>query len=548
MKWLATVAVAAAALIGPAAAHAAFLCVGPHAGCYSTIQQAVDAANDGDVVGLGPTTYAGGVVIDKSITLQGIGARETTIKGGGDLGPVLTIGALSADPADEPTVTVKRVTITGGAAFQGAEGSPNEAHGGGILVPPDSTLSGSTKLTLDDVVITGNVAEPATTFIGSPEDFPNWPICPTGRCPYAGAFGGGIANFGTLMVRNSTISNNRAGGAPGIASDTDGGGIFIGYGGGITLENSFVTGNAAMAIPPNGRFAEGGGLCFDPNTTLTMRNSSVDGNTASLQTTFPAPFPTNDNPNDSSANGGGIHGVSGFDTGDGFIPGTSATIENSTINGNKVKASDPNGFLVAFDGAFNWGDGDLAVRNSHISGNSVTVDALGTADFSGDAFESYGQTTIENSWITNNSTLIHTSADAEANGGFVAGGFGELIKNTPITGNTVTVTSAHGPVTAIGGGLENLGTLTLKNDKVSGNSIDVTAPSGTAQGGGIFQGPFIGGTPNGLTLDHTNVMGNTLTGSPGVSLSGGGVYTVGFPITLIQSLIFTNTPDNCVGC
>src|SRR4051812_49483600 len=95
---------------GGYSAHAANgLCVGSKAGCFATIQAAVNAAQDGDTITIAPGTFAGGVTIDVSVDIRGAGAGATTISGGG---PVVTIGAEQAD--DEPTVSISGVTNTGG--------------------------------------------------------------------------------------------------------------------------------------------------------------------------------------------------------------------------------------------------------------------------------------------------------------------------------------------------------------------------------------------------------------------------------------------------
>jgi hypothetical protein len=41
---------------------------------------------------------------------------------------------------------------------------------------------------------------------------------------------------------------------------------------------------------------------------------------------------------------------------------------------------------------------------------------------------------------------------------------------------------------------------------------------------------------------------NVLTGSAGVTLQGGGLFTLGFPISLTDSRIDKNVPDQCFGC
>ena len=40
---------------------------------------------------------------------------------------------------------------------------------------------------------------------------------------------------------------------------------------------------------------------------------------------------------------------------------------------------------------------------------------------------------------------------------------------------------------------------------------------------------------------------NTLSGTPGISLQGGGLFTA-FSAVLIESIITKNTPDDCFGC
>jgi hypothetical protein len=100
-------------------------------------------------------------------------------------------------------------------------------------------------------------------------------------------FVGGIQNFGTLTVTNSTVSGNTADSGGGIfdygtltltnstvsgntASYNHGGGIFSS--GTLTVTNSTVSGNSA---------SDGGGIWNDFSATLTLTNSTVLGNSAS---------------------------------------------------------------------------------------------------------------------------------------------------------------------------------------------------------------------------------------------------------------------------
>src|SRR3954449_12697496 len=110
-------------------------CVGPQAGCATTLQAAVDAAQDGDTVRLAAGTFAGGATVTKSVALVGAAENATVLRGGG---PVLTIGTMF-DPTP-PTVSIRDVTITGGRTtsspqsveFVGQEGVL--ALGGGIEI------------------------------------------------------------------------------------------------------------------------------------------------------------------------------------------------------------------------------------------------------------------------------------------------------------------------------------------------------------------------------------------------------------------------------
>src|SRR4051794_39890534 len=122
------------AAAGPGTASArGDLCVGAEAGCFATVQPAVDAARDGDTIRLRPGTFAGGVIVDKSVTIDGSGARETVIAGGG---PVVTIGEFRA--AEEPTVSISGVTITGGRTTGGPipDFQRQIANRGRGLLPP----------------------------------------------------------------------------------------------------------------------------------------------------------------------------------------------------------------------------------------------------------------------------------------------------------------------------------------------------------------------------------------------------------------------------
>jgi len=167
---------------------AASSCVGSGAHCFTTLQAAVDAAHDGDVIWIRRGTFGGGVTIDKDLKLIGAGAEATVINGGA---PVLTIG--EADATVEPTVTIRGVTITGGLNTSNPE--PFFVTGGGIDVPASADGIGAT-VTIDESRITGNRAAPEST---TPS--PSGVLCGGGTfCPAAQGEGGGIYKIGRAHV------------------------------------------------------------------------------------------------------------------------------------------------------------------------------------------------------------------------------------------------------------------------------------------------------------------------------------------------------------
>ncbi len=122
-------------------ASAATLTVCPHGCQFSQIAPAVAAAHNGDIIRIGPGTYAGGVEIGISVQLAGAGPGATRIRGGRH---VLTIGMFGA--SREPAVSISGMTITGGVARSSPESIPFTgkagvwAAGGGIEIPPSAHL------------------------------------------------------------------------------------------------------------------------------------------------------------------------------------------------------------------------------------------------------------------------------------------------------------------------------------------------------------------------------------------------------------------------
>jgi hypothetical protein len=528
------VAALAAAATGRSAST---LCVGGPQ-CYATVQAAVNAAHDGETVRVGPGTFAGGITITKSINLVGVAAAGSSISGGG---PVVTIGS----PTAAPTVTLANLTVTGGVTTanpQAPRCGPDvprcgpgyadaTALGGGIEAFQRTTV------TISHSVITGNRAVPA---LSTPSVKA---VCP-GPAPCPASFGdaAGIDNWGTMTIVDSTVSDNYA-----AAVQSDGGGIVSEQGSSLTLLNSRVTGNSANAVGAFGRFVQAGGILVDHDATLTVDGSNIDGNSANLTSSIPHPYPLQDGGTDqTNAFSGGIH----------MNDRAVATIRNSTLNGNSITVGNPFGEPFGGDAAMcACGSATVTLENTQVKGNDVTFNVLDTAGSGPDgpsAFEADSDAAIENVQFTGNATSITAlNGDAGALGAvmFLFGGENPpTIGDSSISDNVATATAPHGAATVQGVGLVNNGLLTLTHVDVERNHGIAKGLSGSALGGGIWNGVLFGGPDSPLTLVDSQVKNNVLEGSPGVSLQGGGIFTLGFPLTLTGGSVKHNTPDDCVGC
>jgi hypothetical protein len=543
-RWAVVFACVSAVLacVGVGSAGAATVKVCPSGCAFSQIAPAIAAASPGDTIQVAPGTYDGGFTIDKSVKLVGAGAGSTIIEGGG---PVITIGQAFA--ASEPTVTVDGVTITGGVTRSSPVSIPITGHegviatGGGVEIPPGADFTVGATVTMTNTVVTGNRVAPSETVPS-----PSGAQCPSGPCPFARAAGGGIDNWGTLTLSNSTVSNNSLGTAAGlsddVASEAEGAGIHSTIGA-LTISNSAISGNRASASAPNGRFADSGAL-FLAGGTLTMSNTSVVDNSATLVAGLP-----------SSVNVG-VHAGAMHFSGN----AQAATVSNTTISGNAATMTNSVGDSVAESAALHT-DIDVSVNehlvtlsndviaNNHVASTTVGGSS-GNADGSSGAGEISG--TLSNVRLTGNTVDVR-SATGSANGEGGATVFdGGSFTNSLIGDNHVHVSAPGGSATVEGGGIFVAVSLTLRNSTVNGNTGDASGASGSARGGGIFDVAFPfgpDGPPGGpLVLQNSKLTDNVLTGSSGVTLQGGGLYIQNEPLTSTNSVIANNVPDQCFGC
>ncbi len=499
------------------------LCVGGGSGCYSTIQAALDAAHDGDTIRLGHGTFAGGITITKSVRLLGSGATSTVIKGGGS---VITIGEYGA--AVEPTVAISGVTLTGGYATSSPESVPFVgqegvfAVGGGVEIPPNADFSGGANVTIASSVITGNRVAPTQTVPSG------LATCPSGSCPFALAAGGGIDSWGNLTLTDTTVSHNLVGAASGpasLASDAEAGGIQS-WLGALSLIRTSVDDNVVVAAGPNGQFADGGGV-FLEGGSLSMIGSSVSHNSALLAASLPDTV-------DMAAVAGGLH-IGG---------GVAATIRDSRFVGNALAMTNSVGYANAFSGGLH-ADADITASGVVISNNTVTASANGFAGADSGAGEMGA--TFSGAVMSGNTVTARSANDwAIASAG--ASIYRGSLTGSVISGNRASASSLSAGVWVVGGALVgDVGGISLTNSAASRNSVQGNGLEGSALGGGIFDAVTSGPPGGPLTLTRSAVTWNTASGSAGLTVQGGGIYTDNV-VTSINSEIAHNQPDQCVGC
>jgi hypothetical protein len=197
-----------------------------------SLRQQIQNAQSNDTIvfasGLGGTITLtnGQLQLAYGLTIIGPGPDKLALKGNGDR--IFTVGP--------GTSLITGLCITNGRP-------PAGFYGGGVAVYP------STSLVLSNCWVMGN-----STLTQ----------------------GGGLFNFGTLIVWNSLIANNTAAISNGEA---DGGGIYNSQGT-LFVWNSTITSNAAVSSATGSVF---GGALYNSGGTCVFRNCTICSNVASCQ-------------------------------------------------------------------------------------------------------------------------------------------------------------------------------------------------------------------------------------------------------------------------
>lgn len=327
---------------------------------------------------------------DSSLVFQiggATGEEERSLQGmtltNGRSGPFILLGG--AIWATAGSLTIDEVTIRDSFAGSGGALSNRSISGSGV---------GAT-VVIRNSTITGNRAFDAAgidnagnmTIIDS--TISNNQTYTSMYGPSGSGYGGGIRNSGTLTIMQSLITGNTA--------NEDGAGIE--NSGELALIESVLSGNTAGSF--------GGGIAAFSGTANIIR-SSIANNTA-------------------GDSGGGV-----------FNSGARISILDSTVSGNQ--ATDNGG------GIFNYGGGSISLTNSTIGGNQASRSGGGI--FNGEL--SSGSSTGTNSLVITNSSIVDNLADADDADGDSGGGI-------------FTVNEA-------------ISTTTLFNAIVAGNRVGLSTP------------------------------------------------------------------------
>jgi hypothetical protein len=403
---------AVAAAVLPSTASAAVLTVctaGPPTCQFATVSGAVAASADGDVILIGPGSFAGGFTITTDVNLIGSGSGSTEILGGGT-------GVTVAAGAD---VIIRQLTITG-ATGTGLvnDGTLVVRHSGisenGSASPDQGGILNTGTLSLNDVTVSHNDGFD----VGALENHGSAVIVGSSFDDNSAAFNAGaILNLGDVVFRNGTMSNN---GSQGAGSWN--------MAGSMTIIDSFLTNNSGgnnFGQIANGQFANGSASLVVRGTTFTGSSAFVGGaianlaaGTASVSDSLIA-F-------NNGRSGGGIYSEG------------SLTLVNTDVVFNTANSG----------GGIDMAAGSLVIRDSSITNNE-------TNSFNGFG----GGVEVEQG----NAMIVRTdiSSNTADNGGGIAN---RAAGNLTLRFDTVTFNTA-----VIGGGVLNEGTLTRIGNTIANN-------------------------------------------------------------------------------
>ena len=466
-------------------------------------------------------------------------------------------GAIYAAPGS--TTTINDSVISGNTSV----------WGGGIYeVFGTLTLNGSTVAhnSVTGEAIGGGIFDYGTATISDSTVYDNSALGNAGA-------GGGIAVYGSATVIDSTVTDNTADFAGGIeyapeAPATD----FL------NLQNTIVSGNTTQGQVPNlyGNVTDNGynllgaelqghlsgtGDVFSANPLL----GPLTDNGGPTQTMTPlVGSPAIDAGDPSQVNTADQRGVNrpsgGVDIGavqatqNYFLVSNSSDTGAGSLrqaitdsNNTTPLAGGPN--VIQFDSSLSGATITLGGTELPQITKNVTITGLGasslaisgnstsrvfdiangaTVDISGLTIENGNLGTSGNgAGVTNAGNLTISASTISGNTGKNGGGLYNSATGTVTLNNVSVVNNVDGGVSPPkGGGIDNLGTMTLTNSIVSGNTSN-------GMGGGIANAGK-------LYVIDTTISGNSVTGASPNGV-GGGIFDVGTVLSVTGSTISTNS-------
>jgi hypothetical protein len=312
----------------------------------------------------------------------------------------------------------------------------------------------------------------------------------------AGVNGGGISNAGTLTIDDCALNGNIT---PAVVVGGSGGAIYnVGI---LTVVDSTFSGN----VGGGGGGGRGGGGGIFNQGTLTIVGSTFSNNFAIIgggidnganrTTVIDSIF----SGNSARGEGSGGAGIGNFGT---------MTVIDSAFSGNV--ATDTGG-----GGIVNFFPGTLTVSSSAFSGNSA---------FDGGAIDNLATFTITGSTFSNN--------DAVGTGGAIDNDIVGVmtVTNCTLNGNSAFTDNAHFG----GGGILNLGALTLASSTVSGNFA-------TGGGGGIDNHNTGGSRPAVLRITNSTLSDNSAGSAGGGIINDGSVTPTRARLDITSSTLDNNS-------
>jgi hypothetical protein len=378
-------------------------------------------------------------------------------------------GSQGAGLSNAGNLTLADVAVTGNSVI-----APNSGYGGGIYNAPSAVLSA-----FQSVIAANRVSYPTgvSTFRAAGGGVANYgtlalvdstvSLNTAETQVYQGdtralAYGGGVANYGSLSLSTSTLADNAVKSSGNHAS-SEGGGLFSA--GSFSADGALVRGNSAFVNGVGDSYAVGGGI-RNAEGTAAVSSSSVSNNTASgAHATYTTPI----------AEGAGISNSG------------SMTVTGSVVDGNSAPCGGEDSCITHGAGVVNFGT--LTMVSSDVSGNT----AISVADpalkyvYGGGIFNA-GTLTFDSSTASGN--ILGSKTNESHGGGIYSTG------DLTVVNSTVALNHADAFKKGSGGGIEDAGTaLAVWNSTIAGNvtSGQTQLGGGVETGAGSFRDTVVAG-------------------------------------------------------